>query len=128
MEKFCRFDTYHTLIKCFHGKYDSCNTYTIVVYLYYILCWYVNESICCCICWSFLKNLILSRIISNGVVICFTSFVQRIHNSTLLKGSIIKDAVWDDKGFRFFYGDEHGRVAVANVPRVCLISHYDVLS
>lgn len=45
--------------------------------------------------------------------------VQRIHSSTLLKGSIIKDAVWDDKGFRFFYGDEHGRVAVANVPRVC---------
>ena len=45
--------------------------------------------------------------------------VQRIHSSTLLKGSVIKDAVWDDKGFRFFYGDEHGRVAVANVPRVC---------
>ena len=27
--------------------------------------------------------------------------------------------MWDDKGFRFFYGDEHGRVAVANIPRVC---------
>lgn len=50
--------------------------------------------------------------------LCY-SHDQRIHNSTLLKGSIIKDAVWDDKGFRFFYGDEHGRVAVANVPRVC---------
>ena len=54
--------------------------------------------------------------------------VQRIHSSTLLKGSIIKDAVWDDKGFRFFYGDEHGRVAVANVPRVCPYMYIMMLS
>ena len=54
---------------------------------------------------------------------CYTAccgfVVQRIHSSSLLKGCIIKDAVWDDKGFRLFYGDAHGRVAVANVPRVC---------
>ena len=45
----------------------------------------------------------------------------------MLKGCIIKDAVWDDKGFRLFYGDEHGRVAVANVPRVSAVSSCAVL-
>ncbi|XP_065912533.1 BLOC-2 complex member HPS5-like isoform X2 [Dysidea avara] len=43
---------------------------------------------------------------------------KRIHSSSLLKGCVIRDAVWDDKGFRLFYGDEHGRVVVANVPRL----------
>lgn len=52
-------------------------------------------------------------------LLCVLFVVQRIHSSSLLKGCIIKDTVWDDKGFRLFYGDEHGRVAVANVPRVC---------
>ena len=63
--------------------------------------------------------LIVCWLLQLNDIITYEVFVQRIHSSTLLKGCIIKDAVWDDKGFRFFYGDEHGRVAVANVPRVC---------
>ena len=49
---------------------------------------------------------------------CAGSPLQRYHVSSLLKDAVVRDVVWERKGGRLFFGDDQGRVAVANLPKV----------
>lgn len=48
-----------------------------------------------------------------------SSFVQRVHVSTLLKDAMVTDMVWGNKSDRLFFGDDQGRLAVSYMPKVC---------
>lgn len=44
-------------------------------------------------------------------------FIQRFHVSTILKGGVVTEMVWDGDT-RLFYGDNQGQVALAFIPKV----------